>query len=130
MGAGAAAGNGIVAGEFNGGGVWRYEDGTGWQQLTTADAGQVAVDAQGDVAAGAFGNGLWLYHATSNGAGTRLDRLPNAADTPPPRRDVAAGLPDQRPRSGARFSPARIFCFLLAGRPAFWQSGSRGEPQT
>ena len=42
--------NGDVAAEIPGFGVWRYEDATGWMQLTPADASLAAIDASGDVA--------------------------------------------------------------------------------
>ncbi len=42
-------------------GVWRYESATGWQQLTPADASEVAVDSQGNVAAEIPGYGVWRY---------------------------------------------------------------------
>jgi uncharacterized repeat protein (TIGR01451 family) len=45
---------------FAGSGVFRHSDGTGWQELTVADASMVAVDDHGNVAA-VFFNGLWRY---------------------------------------------------------------------
>ncbi len=50
---------------FPGQGVWRYEDATGWQQLTTADASQAVVDANGDVAVEIPGYGVWRYEDAS-----------------------------------------------------------------
>jgi hypothetical protein len=46
--------------DFQRHGVWRYTVISGWQQLTPADASQVAVDDHGSAAA-IFLNGLWLY---------------------------------------------------------------------
>ena len=46
---------------FPGQGVWRYEDVTGWEQLTTADASQAVVDANGDVAVEIPGAGVWRF---------------------------------------------------------------------
>ena len=48
-----------VAVEIPGSGVWRYEDATGWQQLTPANASQVGVDSAGDVVAEIPGFGVW-----------------------------------------------------------------------
>jgi hypothetical protein len=45
---------------FAGNGLWRHSDITGWQQLTPADASNIAVDDHGNVAA-VFFNGLWRY---------------------------------------------------------------------
>ncbi len=50
-----------VVSEIPGYGVWRYDSATGWQQLTPADASQVAVDARGDVVAEFSGYGVWRY---------------------------------------------------------------------
>jgi hypothetical protein len=47
-------------GEFAGQGVWRHSA-SGWQQLTSADATQVAVDGQGDVVGEFAGYGVWRY---------------------------------------------------------------------
>jgi hypothetical protein len=41
--------------------VWRFEDATGWQQLTPNDCSQVSIDAQGDVAAELPGYGVWRF---------------------------------------------------------------------
>ena len=57
----AIAGSGVVAAEFAGYGVWRYEDAGGWRQLTPANATQVAVDASGDVAAEFSGYGVYRF---------------------------------------------------------------------
>jgi hypothetical protein len=51
----------FYAATFPGHGVWRYQDSTGWQQLLTIDAAQVAVDSQGNVIAEFTGNGLWRF---------------------------------------------------------------------
>jgi hypothetical protein len=50
--------------DFKGYGVFRYNDATGWQQLTTTDPTLMATDARGDVIA-EFSNGVWLYEGTS-----------------------------------------------------------------
>ena len=43
-----------VVAEFPGNGVWRYEDTSGWKQLTTAQASNISFNANGNVV-GAFG---------------------------------------------------------------------------
>ena len=43
--------NGDVVGDFPGAGVYRYEDATGWVQLTPADASQIAMSGAGIVLA-------------------------------------------------------------------------------
>jgi hypothetical protein len=50
-----------LAAEFPGYGVWRCQDGGAWQQLTNADATQVAADSRGDVVGEFPGHGVWLY---------------------------------------------------------------------
>jgi hypothetical protein len=51
----------FLAAEFPGQGVWRYDSTAGtWQQLTAANASQVAADAVGDVVAAFPGQGVWL----------------------------------------------------------------------
>ncbi len=50
-----------VVTEIPGAGVWRFEDATGWQQLTPADASQVGVDSRGDVVAEIPGAGVWRF---------------------------------------------------------------------
>ena len=55
------AGDGIVAVEIAGAGVWRFEDATGSAQPTTADASQVSVDANGDVVLEIPGFGVWRF---------------------------------------------------------------------
>jgi subtilase family serine protease len=50
--------------QFSGYGVWRYNDSTGWQQLTGAGAYLVGVDSAGDVV-GSFSNGTWLFDHSS-----------------------------------------------------------------
>ena len=54
-----------VAVEIPGGGVWRYEDATGWKQLTTANASLVSVDPSGDVAIEIPGAGVRRYEDAS-----------------------------------------------------------------
>ena len=49
--------------DISGQGVWLYEQGTGWRQLTSVDATQVAVDANGDVVAEFAGYGVLRYEA-------------------------------------------------------------------
>ena len=56
----AIAGNGIVAADFGGAGVWRFAYSINWEQLTSGDAGLIAVDAESDVAA-TFSDGIWVY---------------------------------------------------------------------
>jgi hypothetical protein len=51
---------GDVAAEFPNQGVWRYEDATGWQQLTGSNVTQVAI-ANGNVAVENPGYGVWRY---------------------------------------------------------------------
>src|SRR5437868_6004675 len=51
----------FLAAEFPGYGVWRIQDGAGWQQLTAANASQVAADSAGDVVGEFPGQGVWLY---------------------------------------------------------------------
>ena len=46
---------------YPGQGVWRYEDATGWEQLTAANASQAVVDANGDVAVEIPGAGVWRF---------------------------------------------------------------------
>ena len=46
--------------EIAGIGVWRYEDSTGWQRLTSTNAAAVGIDSNGDVA-GVFSGGVWRY---------------------------------------------------------------------
>jgi hypothetical protein len=48
--------------DFQGHGVWVYGSSGGWQQLSPAEATQVALDDYGDVLA-AFGNGVWIFYA-------------------------------------------------------------------
>jgi hypothetical protein len=43
------AGNGLTVADFQGNGVWRYEDSTGWQQLSPFDATSLSIDANGDL---------------------------------------------------------------------------------
>ena len=50
-----------LAAEFPGHGVWRFEDSTGWRQLTPANATQVAVGSDGNVAAEFPGQGVWRF---------------------------------------------------------------------
>jgi hypothetical protein len=57
-GTGAAA---FVVGQFGTGGVWRWNSASGWQQLTTGNATQVAIDARGDVAGEFSGGGVWRF---------------------------------------------------------------------
>jgi hypothetical protein len=53
--------------EFPGYGVWRCQDNGTWQQLTTADATQVAADRTGNVVGQFPGHGIWLYsNSTKN----------------------------------------------------------------
>ena len=58
-------GNGDVAIEIPGFGVWRWEDATGWAQLTTADASLAAIDAFGDVAVEIPGVGVRRWDGTA-----------------------------------------------------------------
>jgi hypothetical protein len=53
-----------MVGEFPGQGVWRFEDTTGWQQLTPVDASQVAIDNNGDVVGEFPGQGVWRFEDT------------------------------------------------------------------
>jgi hypothetical protein len=53
--------SGDVAAAFQGAGVWRYRDSTGWKQLSTGAASQVGIDAAGQVAAAFLGAGPWRY---------------------------------------------------------------------
>jgi autotransporter-associated beta strand protein len=46
---------------FPGHGVWRYQDGLGFQQLLDVDAAQVAVDKTGEVFAVFAGHGIWRF---------------------------------------------------------------------
>jgi hypothetical protein len=50
-----------LAAEFQGYGVWRYEESTGWRQLTAANATLVAAGSHGEVAAEFQGYGVWRY---------------------------------------------------------------------
>ncbi len=50
-----------VVAEIPGTGVWRHSTQNGWQQLTPANASQVAVDSRGDVVAEIPGTGVWRY---------------------------------------------------------------------
>ncbi len=54
-----------VAVEISGAGVWRYEDATGWNHLTTANASLVSVDPSGDVAIEIPGAGVWRFEDAS-----------------------------------------------------------------
>jgi hypothetical protein len=47
-------------GQFDSG-TWRFEDATGWQQLTPATASSVDVNANGNVVAEYPGSGVWRY---------------------------------------------------------------------
>jgi hypothetical protein len=54
-----------LAAEFPGQGVWLYNSAGGsWQQMTAANASQVAADSAGDVVAEIPGQGVWLYGPT------------------------------------------------------------------
>ncbi len=46
-------------------GVYRYEDATGWMQLTPANASQAVIDDNGDVAAEIPGAGVWRFEDAS-----------------------------------------------------------------
>jgi hypothetical protein len=56
---------GNVAAAFSGAGVWRFQDSTGWQQLTAANASDVAmraiVDGPSSLAAAFPGHGVWRF---------------------------------------------------------------------
>ena len=41
--------------------MWRFEDASGWKQLTTANASLAAIDAFGDVAIENPGFGVWRW---------------------------------------------------------------------
>ncbi len=53
------SGSGFVVATF-GNGVWRYEDTTGWMQLTTTPSVQVRIDDNGNVV-GEDLSGVWRY---------------------------------------------------------------------
>jgi hypothetical protein len=61
----------FMAAEFPGYGVWRCQDGGAWQQLTAANASQVAADSAGDVVGQFPGQGVWLY-SSSTGVWTQI----------------------------------------------------------
>ncbi|HVS38452.1 MAG TPA: hypothetical protein VMS17_23035 [Gemmataceae bacterium] len=60
-GGGGGSSGAYLVSEITGDGVWRYSAATGWQQLTGANATEVAVDSRGDVVAEFNGYGLWRY---------------------------------------------------------------------
>jgi hypothetical protein len=66
----------VMAGDFAGG-VYRYEDATGWVNLTTARAYQVSVDSQGDVAVAIENQGVYRY-SDATGWAHLTDALPLA----------------------------------------------------
>jgi photosystem II stability/assembly factor-like uncharacterized protein len=57
----AVTGNPFYVVNFPGHGVWRYQDGPGFQQLISVDATQVAVDKTGEVFAVFAGHGVWRF---------------------------------------------------------------------
>ncbi len=81
-----------LAAEFPGQGVWRYESTAGtWQQMTAANASQVAADSAGDVAAQIPGQGVWLCQGnvwkqltTNNASGLALGYSYEAQRIGPP----------------------------------------------
>jgi hypothetical protein len=68
-----------LAAEFPGYGVWRIQDGGDWEQLTAANASQVAANGFGDVVGEFPGQGVWLYSRSYWGFGWQQLTANNAA---------------------------------------------------
>jgi hypothetical protein len=54
-----------IAAQIPNSGVWRFEDGIGWQHLTAANASLVASASNGGVAVAIPGSGVWRWEDTT-----------------------------------------------------------------